>query len=120
AFRRQRKGDTHGPTPTVSAARPAGALGPRLAAIPPPLTPPHKGEWDLGALCRKGSQLTCDRLRQSPPPPCGEGLGVGVSAAEKFIPPPLATLPPGRARRKNRRRGSAFSRRAASAGGRSG
>ncbi|MGE0279304.1 MAG: molybdopterin-dependent oxidoreductase [Rhizobiaceae bacterium] len=34
--------------------------------LPPPLTPPHKGEGDPPAL------------PLNPPPPCGEGLGVGV------------------------------------------
>jgi len=37
--------------------------------IPPPLTPPRKGEGDTPAS------------PPSPPPPCGEGLGVGVSLA---------------------------------------
>jgi len=34
--------------------------------VPPPLTPPRKGEGDLAATLA------------NPPPPCGEGLGVGV------------------------------------------
>jgi len=38
----------------------------RLSAEPPPLTPPHKGEGDSEG-CPPDS-----------PPPCGEGLGVGV------------------------------------------
>ena len=48
--------------------------------LPPPLTPPHKGEGDsdahalgvaiFGSWCRRG--------RRCSPPPCGEGLGVGV------------------------------------------
>ena len=50
--------------------------------LPPPLTPPRKGEGDLsrvvsppGVDCwRQAAQL------RNPPPPCGEGLGVGVSA----------------------------------------
>jgi hypothetical protein len=49
--------------------------------VPPPLTPPHKGEGDFVAAM---SHETVDDWRlaerpASPPPPCGEGLGVGVN-----------------------------------------
>ncbi len=52
------------------------------SAVPPPLTPPHKGEGDLPACSPSTNHW---RFRavwrpQSPPPPCGEGLGVGVSS----------------------------------------
>ncbi|MGE0282553.1 MAG: UdgX family uracil-DNA binding protein [Rhizobiaceae bacterium] len=39
--------------------------------ISPPLTPPHKGEGDFAGTLA------------NPPPPCGEGLGVGVNPANQ-------------------------------------
>ena len=50
---------------------------------PPPLSPPRKGEGDAGAADpanRLGDRIAASL--QSPPPPCGEGLGVGVHDAE--------------------------------------
>jgi len=43
--------------------------------IPPPLTPPHKGEGDDNSaiLAKNSNQALPDS-----PPPCGEGVGVGV------------------------------------------
>jgi DNA-binding MarR family transcriptional regulator/ribosomal protein S18 acetylase RimI-like enzyme len=49
-------------------------------AVPPPLTPPHKGEGDFAAA-RQSKIMDDWRLPETqagPPPPCGEGLGVGV------------------------------------------
>jgi HAE1 family hydrophobic/amphiphilic exporter-1 len=40
--------------------------------VPPPLTPPHKGEGDDATIASDGATLP------GPPLPCGEGLGVGV------------------------------------------
>jgi 3-methylfumaryl-CoA hydratase len=50
---------------------------------PPPLTPPHKGEGDVivGASSGKGSPDHEAAAYQGPPPPCGEGWGVGVLSA---------------------------------------
>ncbi|MEQ1950463.1 efflux RND transporter permease subunit [Mesorhizobium yinganensis] len=46
------------------------------SSVPPPLTPPHKGEGDNAAAA---SIRVIDGLAQpGSPPPCGEGLGVGV------------------------------------------
>jgi GNAT superfamily N-acetyltransferase len=52
-------------------------------ALPPPLTPPHKAEGDFAAAT---SSETVEDWRQAgvpagSPPPCGEGLGVGVSSS---------------------------------------
>src|SRR3546814_492817 len=48
---------------------------------PPPLTPPHKGEEELPrAQARfRGGGLGDEGA--DPPPPCGEGSGVGVPCA---------------------------------------
>jgi peptide/nickel transport system ATP-binding protein len=50
---------------------------------PPPLTPPHKGEGDFAAAIRRNAvdDQRQAEMQASPPPPCGEGLGVGVSSA---------------------------------------
>ncbi|CAI2933905.1 protein of unknown function [Aminobacter niigataensis] len=50
------------------------------ALIPPPLTPPHKGEGNdfTGAAKRFAGGWGARALPQDSPPPCGEGLGVGV------------------------------------------
>ena len=61
----------------------------RAELIPPPLTPPHKGEWETGAAPVIGDAAAANNigswrqtaLQQCPPPPCGEGLGVGVPLA---------------------------------------
>jgi peptide/nickel transport system ATP-binding protein len=51
---------------------------------PPPLTPPHKGEGDVP----DAAASTIDPAQggrgasRNPPPPCGEGLGVGVLSAQ--------------------------------------
>jgi len=54
-----------------------------VASIPPPLTPPHKGEGDLPAamLHETGKDLRSEDAQLNPPPPCGEGLGVGVKSS---------------------------------------
>ncbi|MGF7008450.1 molybdopterin-dependent oxidoreductase [Aminobacter sp. BE322] len=58
-------------------------VGHTAGLIPPPLTPPHKGEGDqIAALATKiadGWRVTA--VPQNPPPPCGEGSGVGVPLA---------------------------------------
>ncbi len=53
-----------------------------LREEPPPLTPPHKGEGDAGAAPteRIGVRHRSATPEDSPPP-CGEGLGVGVPSA---------------------------------------
>jgi pimeloyl-ACP methyl ester carboxylesterase len=58
-------------------------LSMRSVSVPPPLTPPHKGEGDSPA-CPLGLNLQRfgdEEHAAAPPPPCGEGLGVGVSRA---------------------------------------
>ncbi len=45
--------------------------------LPPPLTPPHKGEGKSLRFLPFGRNV--HRLYE-PPPPCGEGYGVGVPA----------------------------------------
>jgi hypothetical protein len=48
---------------------------------PPPLTPPHKREGDsvASAFAKTVNVWQGTALQQSSPPPCGEGLGVGVT-----------------------------------------
>jgi len=56
-----------------------GPLSPDAGRVPPPLTPPHKGEgndFDTVAIARVKVGIWL--VQQSSPPPCGEGLGVGV------------------------------------------
>jgi len=50
------------------------------SVAPPPLTPPHKGEGDDFVSVAAGNVEDRDWavVPQNPPPPCGEGLGVGV------------------------------------------
>jgi pimeloyl-ACP methyl ester carboxylesterase len=58
-----------------------GELLARFGNVPPPLTPLHRGEGEFSS--RTGDKLSAPRKNddaQSPPPPCGEGLGVGVNA----------------------------------------
>src|SRR6185312_8008368 len=48
-------------------------------SIPPPLTPPHKGEGDSCEQAARDLKHSGKKARQPcPPPPCGEGSGVGV------------------------------------------
>jgi len=49
--------------------------------LPPPLTPPHKGEGDLAALLPSviRQDLMPSGDAANPPPPCGEGWGRGNS-----------------------------------------
>ena len=66
-----------GGTTQSQSGKPASAATP-----PPPLTPPHKGEGDSpAALSSKTADGGNATSPPSSPPPCGEGLGVGVSAA---------------------------------------
>jgi hypothetical protein len=78
-------------------AREGGDAGQSDINLPPPLTPPHRGEGDLprvvsppGVDCWRQA----GRLR-NPPPPCGEGLGVGVSARSHSF-QRLSPMRPGR------------------------
>ncbi|MGF7008591.1 hypothetical protein J2X50_004100 [Aminobacter sp. BE322] len=52
--------------------------------LPPPLTPPHKGEGDSVAPPSRANRrrFWWQGRRAGPPPPCGEGLGVGVQAVK--------------------------------------
>src|SRR5690606_28626927 len=45
--------------------------------LPPPRTPPHKGEGDSGTWSMATNAAAEAKCTNSPPP-CGEGLGVGV------------------------------------------
>ncbi len=57
----------------------AGPLGDLPALAPPPLTPPHKGEGDTATVVANFANVWLKaRPQQDSPPPCGEGLGVGV------------------------------------------
>jgi hypothetical protein len=49
--------------------------------LPPPLTPPLKGEGDFAAaMPHETVHYWClAKTPAGPPPPCGEGLGVGVT-----------------------------------------
>ena len=50
--------------------------------VPPPLAPPHRGEGDrfAAAATKRAGDRDWAAVPQNPPPPCGEGLGVGVPA----------------------------------------
>ena len=63
---------------------------------PPPLTPPHKGEGDnAGIVPAKIVKVwRWTTMAQSPPPPCGEGLGVGVISDGTITPVPRRTASP--------------------------
>jgi len=54
------------------------ALAKLNGVIPPPLTPPHKGEGNGFVAIRNIEDWYGAAMRQGSPPPCGEGLGVGV------------------------------------------
>ncbi|MBX3569665.1 MAG: 3-hydroxyacyl-CoA dehydrogenase family protein [Rhizobiaceae bacterium] len=56
--------------------------------VPPPLTPPHKGEGDLTTAFpdKNGDDLRSKRLQAGSPPPCGEGSGVGVASNASAMP----------------------------------
>nr|WP_269931512.1 hydroxymethylpyrimidine/phosphomethylpyrimidine kinase [Aminobacter sp. HY435] len=67
--------------------RAAFAASSTSSKIPPPPTPPHKGEGDT---CVHPSNVTARSTRSglaippnNPPPPCGEGIGVGVSRGQR-------------------------------------
>jgi hypothetical protein len=49
--------------------------------VPPPLTPPHKGEGDyfIAFVSNNDDDWSWAALQPDSPPPCGEGLGVGVA-----------------------------------------
>ncbi|TPM99913.1 hypothetical protein FJ977_11120 [Mesorhizobium sp. B2-1-3A] len=58
--------------------------------------PPHKGEGTLPLFWLRTWTLRRDRRRPTSPPPCGEGLGVGVRAGQTFGKFPYAiALPSG-------------------------
>jgi membrane carboxypeptidase/penicillin-binding protein PbpC len=75
----------------------AGAVAPASAPaikgsghsrLPPPLTPPHKGEGNSAAALPRETAGDC-RPAETPanlPPPCGEGLGVGVNSHPTALP----------------------------------
>ncbi len=57
-----------------------GELLARFGNVPPPLTPPRRGEGEFSP--GTGDKLSAPRENDdepSPPPPCGEGLGVRVN-----------------------------------------
>ncbi|MGF7006595.1 hydroxymethylpyrimidine/phosphomethylpyrimidine kinase [Aminobacter sp. BE322] len=62
--------------------------------LPPPLTPPHKGEGNLPIVV---ATKVFEHQRwaiapQRPPPPCGEGLGVGVTSNARAPATPVAAV----------------------------
>ncbi len=74
----------------------ASSAGPASAGqVSPPLTPPHKGEGDFAAAMPRKTvdEWGLAETRPDPPPPCGEGLGVGVNPYAVTL-PTRAKLPP--------------------------
>ncbi|GAA4117156.1 hypothetical protein GGR00_000794 [Aminobacter aganoensis] len=63
--------------------------------IPPPLTPPHEGEGNdfITVAVNFVDAWRGATVPQGPPPPCGEGLGVGVSFGAARSARPLIRLP---------------------------
>ncbi len=68
------------PSPNPSPQGQSNHAGHSRGFVPPPLTPPHKGEGNAGTTSElKSSKFMLCSAEPSPPPPCGEGLGVGVN-----------------------------------------